>query len=542
MIAQLMNKQQEQVPSPLKVNPSEVENLIAEIKANSLSPQSRELMVKILVSFLWLSQQLAQKRLSIHKLLKLFFGSKTEKSKNKDDNNKDQDGKENKSTTKPEDKNKKPVKGHGKNGSAKFENAKRESILHPTLKAKDICPGCEDGKLYEFGFAEVLRLFGQPPLIAKIYELARLRCANCQELFTAPLPEEAGNSRHHESANAMVGILNYGSGMPFYRLEALQKQLGTPLADATQFDMAENLANCASPIFNYLKTLASFADQQGFDDTPMPILSLMKENKQLLENERKGMQTSAIMATSGVNKIALFMTGRQHAGENIGDLLKKRDPLLSKVIQMSDASANNFCHAYSDLVIKALCMDHGRRNFYDLLEAFPQDCRHVIKELGIIYKNDDTAKVLNLTPLERLHYHQKHSAEIMNNLNTWMEEKIENKEVEPNSELGKAIDYFTKHWNGLTEFLRTAGAPLSNAEVERLVKRCVLRRKASLFYKTQAGAWIGDILMSVIETCRFSNKNTFEYLVALQKYAFRVKANPEHWLPWNYEQTLVALS
>src|SRR3989338_5982425 len=105
----------------------------------------------------------------------------------------------------------------------------------------------------------------------------------------------------------------------------------------------------------------------------------------------------------------------------------------------------------------------------------------------------------------------------MNGLNTWMEEKIENKEVEPNSELGQAIDYFLKHWNGLTAFLRVEGAPLSNAEVEQLVKRCVLRRKGSMFYKTEAGAWIGDILMSLIETSRFAKKNPFDYLMALQK-------------------------
>ena len=65
--------------------------------------------------------------------------------------------------------------------------------------------------------------------------------------------------------------------------------------------------------------------------------------------------------------------------------------------------------------------------------------------------------------------------------------------VEPNGALGGAIEYFLTHWNGLTQFLRVAGAPLSNAEVERLLKKCVLRRKNSMFYKTQVGAWIGDI-------------------------------------------------
>jgi hypothetical protein len=534
-----MKKHHDDEPSRIDMSEGELSQLIAEIKASSLKDKSKDIIVSVLLSFLWLNQQLDRKTLSIKKLLRIFFGRKTEKSPKKNDN----DPKDGGSGTKPEEpKPPKPKpKGHGKNGQAKFENAERVTVAHPTLSSQDSCPSCGVGKLYQFGFAAVLRLFGQAPLIAKVYELEQLRCANCQELITAPLPEEAGANRHHPTANAMVACLNYGTGVPFYRLESLQKQLGTPLADSTQFDMAETVANCGAPVVDHLKSLASSAEQQGFDDTPMPVLSLLKENQGLSATDRKGMQTSAVVAKNGENKIALFITGRNHAGENMGVLLKNRDPSLPKVIQMSDASANNFSHEFTDMVIKALCMDHGRRNFHELLEAFPKDCQHVITELGLVYKNDADTKTMGLSPIERLFYHQEHSGPIMNGLNAWMEEKIENKEVEPNSELGKAIDYFLKHWNGLTVFLRVVGAPLSNAEVERLVKRCVLRRKVSMFYKTETGAWIGDILMSLIETSRFAGKNPFDYLVALQKYATQVRVCPENWLPWNYQKTLAAL-
>lgn len=526
-------------PSRIEMSEGEAERLITEIRTGKISGETQELLINVLLGFHWLSQQLERKSLSIKKLLRLFFGSKTEKSKKTDK----PDGKPKNDTS--DDKAKDPLpkpkpKGHGKNGQAKY-SATKVPVPHPTLKPKDVCPSCGLGRLYQFGLAVVLRIYGQAPLTSKIYELEQLRCASCQELFTAPLPAEAGPDRHHVTANAMVACLNYGAGMPFYRLESLQKQLGTPVADSTQFDMAEVVANCGAPVVKHLEILASSGQQQGFDDTPMPVLSLMKENKGLSDKDRKGMQTSAIVAQNGENKIALFVTGRNHAGENIGALLKNRDPTLPSVIQMSDASANNFSHEFTSLVIKALCLDHGRRNFHELLEAFPKDCQHVINELGRVYKNDADAKIMELSPDKRLLYHQEHSRPIMNHLNSWMEEKIENKEVEPNSELGKAIDYFTKHWNGLTAFLRIAGAPLSNAETERLVKRCVLRRKGSMFYKTEPGAWVGDILMSLIETARFAAKNPFEYLVALQKYAALVRAHPEDWLPWNYIQTQAAL-
>ena len=528
-------------PSRIEMSEGEVERLIAELRASNLRGETQELLVKLLLGWVWLNQQLESKSLSIRKLLRLFFGSKTEKSKDSDKPDDKGDSKGGAGGG-PGPKPPKPKpKGHGKNGQAEY-SATNVPVPHPTLKPKDKCPSCLRGRLYQFGFAAVLRIFGQAPLAAKVYELEQLRCASCQELFTAPLPAEAGTERHHSTANAMVANLNYGAGMPFYRLEGLQKQLGVPVADSTQFDMVERVANCGAPVVEHLKSLAIAGEKQSFDDTPMPIQSLVKENKGLSDEDRRGMQTTAIVAQSGGNKIALFITGRNHAGENIGELLSKRDPSLPNVLQMSDAAASNFSHDFMNIVIKALCMDHGRRNFHDLLKEFEKDCQHVVTELGKVYKNDADTKQLGLSAADRLLYHQVYSGPVMNGLNTWMEEKIENREVEPNSELGKAIDYFLKNWNGLTTFLRVAGAPLSNAEVERLVKRCVLRRKASMSYKTQAGAWIGDVLMSLIETSRFAGQNGFEYLVALQDYAAHVRAHPENWLPWNYQQTLAAHS
>jgi hypothetical protein len=527
-----MKKDQE--PQPIEISERELDQLVREIEESALAPKSKEILIRILLSFLWLQSQIERKTLTVRKLLRMFFGPKTEKSR------KGPKDPEPPAAPSPKGEAPKP-KGHGKNGAAEFSAAEHVSVPHPKLKPQECCPSCRAGSLYPYGNGSVLRIFGQAPLIAKIFEPAQLRCGSCQDLFTAPLPKEAGGSRHHETANAMVACLNYQAGMPFYRLEALQRSLKVPLPDATQFDMVEKVADCGAPVVEHLKKLASNCESQGFDDTGMKVLSLIAENKASCAGERTGMQTTAILAKADGQEIALFQTGRKHAGENIADLLKNRDPLLAKVTQMSDAAPCNFSHDFMRLVNQALCLDHGRRNFHELLEQFPADCRHVIEELARVYKNDSETKTQGLSDSERLAYHQAHSLPIMNGLNAWMEEKMENRDVEPNGPLGKAIKYFLAHWNGLTAFLRIPGAPLSNAHVERLVKRCVLRRKASLFYKTLAGAAIGDVLMSLIETTRLAAKNPFEYLVALQKYAALVRANPERWLPWNYQQALPAI-
>ena len=129
----------------------------------------------------------------------------------------------------------------------------------------------------------------------------------------------------------------------------------------------------------------------------------------------------------------------------------------------------------------------------------------------------------------------------MDALKTWFDDQIENKKVEPNSGLGEAIAYMQKRWDKLTLFLRQPGAPLDNNICERALKKAILHRKGSLFYKTRNGARVGDIYMSLIHTAELARANPFDYLCELQRNARTVAANPEQWMPWNYQETLAAL-
>ncbi len=78
--------------------------------------------------------------------------------------------------------------------------------------------------------------------------------------------------------------------------------------------------------------------------------------------------------------------------------------------------------------------------------------------------------------------------------------------MEPNSGLGKAISYMLRQWPALTLFLREPGAPLDNNLCERALKKAILHRKNSLFYKTLNGAEVGDLYMSLIHTCELKSE------------------------------------
>ena len=129
----------------------------------------------------------------------------------------------------------------------------------------------------------------------------------------------------------------------------------------------------------------------------------------------------------------------------------------------------------------------------------------------------------------------------MDVLHTWLEAQIQHQFVEENSELGKAILYMLRHWEGLTQFLRVPGAPIDNSLCEQSIKIVIRHRRNSLFYKTDHGARVGDAMMSVIRTAMQNNINAFEYLNVLQAHVKEVHATPHLFLPWNYRETVALL-
>ena len=188
--------------------------------------------------------------------------------------------------------------------------------------------------------------------------------------------------------------------------------------------------------------------------------------------------------------------------------------------------------------ILANCLAHGRRKFVDVAGSFPDECIHVLEILKDVYRNDAIARNRGMTPEQRLRFHQDQSGPGMADLDAWMEAQIDERKVEPNSGLGGAIAYMRNHWKELTLFLRVPGAPLDNNVCERALKKAILHRKNAYFYKTENGARVGDLFMSLIHTCQLNGANPFHYLTELQKHACELAAAPADWMPWNYLRTL----
>ncbi len=431
--------------------------------------------------------------------------------------------------------------GHGRNGAEAYAGARRIKVPHGSLKPGDHCPKCQKGKVYRQKEPGVrIRVIGQPPVQATVYELEHLRCNLCGDVYEAEAPEGVGEKKYDESAAAMIGLLKYGSGVPFYRLAGLEGNLGIPLPPATQWGIVKETSALIWPAYEELIRRAAQGEVLYNDDTAMKILALARASPRGIEVDeevsdprlRTGQFTSGIVSTRQGQRIALFFTGRRHAGENLAQVLGRRATGLQAPIQMCDALSRNLPKPLETIV--ANCLAHARRYFVDVVPNFPEPCRHVLESLGEVYGYDAQAEAQGLPPEERLRFHQEHSQPVMDQLAAWLQAQFDERRVEPNSGLGTAIAYVLRHWDRLTLFLRQAGAPLDSNLVERALKKVILHRKNSLFYKTENGAEVGDLFMSLIHTCELNGANPFDYLTELQKHAAELAKNPPAWMPWNY--------
>jgi transposase len=434
-----------------------------------------------------------------------------------------------------------PTPGHGRNGAKAFAGAERVQVPNQEVQPGCQCPECPKGKVYlQKDTSPLVRFVGGPPISATVYELERLRCNLCGKVFTASAPPEVGPDKYDETAVSTIATSKYGHGIPFNRLEAIQQSYGVPLPASTQWELVEDGAELLKPAQEELLRQAAQGDVLHGDDTKMKVLEVTRPEG----DTRTGVFTTGMVSTSPQgNPIALFFTGPNHSGENILEVLRQRASELAPPVLMCDGSSWPTSKLGPGTeVMLANCLAHGRRKFVELLGDFPGECRFVLEALGRVYLFDEQARQAGLTPKERLKFHQEHSDKEMKSLRQWIKEQLDEKRVEPNSGLGKAMKYLQTHWAALTLFLRQPGAPLDNNICERALKKAVLHRKNGLYYRTMNGADVGDLFMTLIHTCELNHVGAFDYLTELQRHAAELRTEPAAWMPWNYQERLAKLA
>src|SRR5262245_53602381 len=541
-------------PEDVQISQEEGEALLARLDANTLTAEDRRVLRKVLTYYFWLLFALREAKLSLKRLKALVFGEKPKKPQPPSSGGTCRGGRTSGSETQgsaasgaPPPAPKPPPLGHGRQGAEVYHAVQKVECRHEELAVGERCPACGRGSLYRLPPGVEMRLDGHALLSAVRYELEKLRCSACGQIFTASVPAAAGTEKYTARARAVLVLARYYLGLPWHRLEGFQALVGVPVPDATQWEQGELVGDCSHPVFKCLEKLAAQGEVIFQDDTPQRVLALIEENQRAAAQahaqgkakttERTGMQTTALIVQVGERRICLYYTGRRHAGENLTALLTQRAPGREKPLVMSDALSSN--NAEEAGLIRCHCLAHGRRKFSELVDDFPAESAVVVQALKLVYEHDEEARDQHLSAQERLGYHQTYSAPVFAALKTWLDQQTAQRLVEPNSSLGEAMAYLLGHWDTLTRVVQEPGAPLDNNIAERALKLAIRQRKNSLFYATEHSAYIASVLTSVIATCVQAGVNALDYLVALQEHRQEVFAHPGAWLPWNYPAALV---
>ncbi len=427
-------------------------------------------------------------------------------------------------------------KGKGRNKAKDHVGAKEVFVPCEVVQAHQRCPSCAAGKIYIFKPGVTMRFSGQAPIEAVRYVLGKYRCQLCSKIFSAELPVEAGEKRYDESVAATVATLKYDASMPFHRQEKLLANYGIYLSDSNLWMLVNDGKTALIPILEEIRKHLARSSIMYVDDTTNRVLDLTVDDG----DGRKGIWTTGLIGIMDDRPVVSYVTGRQHAGENLRDVLRERPPELPPPIRMADALNRNTPKDLESLMIIAKCLVHGRRKFVETATSFPDESAHVLGIISEVYRAESLLKRQNASPESRLEYHQTHSGPRMTELKEWLQRQLDEHLIEDNSGFGKAIAYMLKHWDGLTLFLREGTAPLDNNILERALRQIVINRKNSMFYKTMNGAQTADLYTSIIATCRLNGVRSYPYLEAVMKNPEAVAASPQEWMPWSYQKTLLA--
>src|SRR5512144_1214750 len=478
-------------PEAVKLSREAGEALIARIRASALADDDQGLLIKLIRLYFWFTFALSETTISLKRLKRaLFGGGKPPPSPPTGSGSSGSTPADPVAggappaaaaageTPAPD----RPVRrqGHGRHGAGVYTGAERVVCRHETLAAGQTCPACGRGTLYPLPAGVEIRIDGNALLSAVRYELEKWRCSACGEVFTAAAPATAEPDKYSPRARAVIALGRYYLGLPFYRMEQYQALVGVPIADATLWDLAEQVADSAWPVCEALWALAAQGEVIFQDDTHVRILTLLAENRRADATgdtlERRGMFTTGLVVHVEKRVICLYRSGRAHAGDNLTALLGQREAGLAPPIVMSDAlAAKQRDDDYR--LSRCHCLAHGRRQFTDLEEVFPAEARQVITVLNQVFEHEAVTRDQAMTTAERLGYHQTHSGPLLETLHDWLEHQFQDRLVEPNSSLGKAFSYLLNRWETLTPFLRVEGAPLDSNAVERALKLIIRQRK-----------------------------------------------------------------
>ena len=170
----------------------------------------------------------------------------------------------------------------------------------------------------------------------------------------------------------------------------------------------------------------------------------------------------------------------------------------------------SFVKKHERNITLAGCWAHVRRNFYEAREQAPQRCGWILRQIGHLYRIEDTLRRSRAGPKKRAAVRMSQSRPICQRLHRALVLFKKSRRYLPRSAFGQAIDYALFNWPLLGVYLENSRSQIDNNLAENSIRPTALERRTGSSSAMPMGTQC--ILYTIIDSCRCRGIDPHAYL------------------------------
>lgn len=173
-------------------------------------------------------------------------------------------------------------------------------------------------------------------------------------------------------------------------------------------------------------------------------------------------------------------------------------------------------------IVETGCWAHARRKVRDAAESAPEDAIQVAGLIRQLYQVEKEGREAELAADALRSLRHQRSLPVL-----WQIRGLVRKlapKYTPEESMGKALGYIKNQWRTLRQYIKDGRVPIDNNACERAIRPIAVGRRNWLFTGSPRGGAMGAVIYSIVETCKRSGVNPFEYL---DDVLVRVRVHPK---------------
>jgi transposase len=346
-------------------------------------------------------------------------------------------------------------------------------IEHKVWEDQKVCSKCGGHEFTKLGDGAMTELYELVPAIVErqLHIQEKLRCKCGETVLTADGPTKVfDKARVGPTFMAQVAVSKCADALPLHRQAKAYRRVGVQVNDSTLGDYFHRTAEITKPLSDRLLEVIAEKEIVLADETSHRVQAKGKTRRSWL--------WSFIGKDEAEREMIAYVFSPSRSSETPERVLEGTAGKL-----VADAYKGYDRVTLPGRRLRAGCLAHVRRKFFDAQSAAPEAAKQAMDFILEVYRIERAALDADLLgTAEHLEMRQTESKAVMEDVKAWLE--AEQPRHPPRGPLGEAIGYALGQWDALTLFLTDPHLPIDNNASERALRVAALGRKNFLFVGT----------------------------------------------------------